>query len=91
MSYTLVFTEQYDRRAARLLKRRPELRLQYLMTLQLLEANPFHPFLCLQALKGRLEGLHSVLINPSCRITLELLLRGQEVIPLNVGSHDAVY
>lgn len=91
MSYTLVFTEQYDRRAGRFLKRHPELRQQYLKTLQLLEANPFHPSLRLHALQGRLEGLHSVSINLSYRITLELLLRDGEVVPVNVGSHDAVY
>ncbi|WP_332674299.1 type II toxin-antitoxin system RelE/ParE family toxin [Aromatoleum sp.] len=91
MSYALVFTEQYDRRAARFLKRHPELKLQYLKTLQLLEANPFHPSLRLHALEGRLDGLHSVSINLSCRITIELLLREHEVIPVNVGSHDAVY
>lgn len=91
MTYTLLFTEQYDRRAARFLKRHPELRQQYLKTLQLLEGNPFHPSLRLHPLQGRLGGLHSVSINLSYRITLELLIREQEVIPVNVGSHDAVY
>ena len=91
MKYTLLFTEQYERRAARFLKQHPELRLQYLKTLQLLEANPHHPSLRLHALKGRLAGLHSVSINLSCRITLELWIRESEIIPVNVGSHDALY
>jgi mRNA-degrading endonuclease YafQ of YafQ-DinJ toxin-antitoxin module len=91
VSYVLVFTEQYTRRAARFIKRHPELRQQYLKALQLLEANPFHPSLRLHALSGRLEGLHSVSINLSYRITLELLIRDQEIIPINVGDHDAVY
>lgn len=91
MSYVLVFTEQYTRRAARFIKRHPELRQQYLKTLQLLEANPFHPSLRLHALSGRLVGLHSVSINLSYRITLELLIQDQEIIPINVGDHDAVY
>lgn len=91
MSYALVFTEQYTRRAARFLKRHPELKQQYLKTLQLLEANPFHPSLRLHSLAGRLEGLHSVSINLSYRITLELLISADEIIPVNVGDHDAVY
>jgi mRNA-degrading endonuclease YafQ of YafQ-DinJ toxin-antitoxin module len=91
MTYVLRFTEQYDRRAARFLKRHPELRQQYLKTLQLLEANPFHPSLRLHALSGRLHGLHSVSINLSYRITLELLIQDEQVIPVNVGDHDAVY
>jgi len=91
MSWSLVFTEQYERRAQRFLKCHPELEKQYLKTLQLLEANPFHPSLRLHPLSGRLSGLHSVSINLSYRITLELLLKDQEIIPINVGDHDTVY
>lgn len=60
-------------------------------TLLLLEANPHHPSLRLHALGGKLSGLHSVSINLSFRITLEMLIRDQRIIPINVGSHDAVY
>ena len=59
--------------------------------LQLLQANPFHPSLRLHALSGGLKGLHSVSSNLSYRITLELLIQDGQVIPLNVGDHDAVY
>jgi len=88
MPYQLVFTDDYMRRALRFLKRHPELKAQYAKTLALLEANPHHPSLRLHALSGRLAGLHSVSINLSYRITLELLIRDQQVIPINVGDHD---
>jgi hypothetical protein len=39
----------------------------------------------------RLAGLHSVSINLSYRITLELLIKDQQIIPINVGDHEAVY
>ena len=91
MGFKLVFTEQYTKRAARFLKRHPALRTQYLKTLQLLEANPHHPSLRLHALSGKLVGLQSVSINISYRITLELLIQNEEIIPVNVGDHDAVY
>ena len=89
--FSLLFTEQYNRRAARFLKQHPQLRGTYLKTLQLLEANPAHPSLRLHALHGKLEGLHSVSINLSYRITLELIIQDQQIIPVNVGDHDAVY
>ena len=89
--FALVFTEQYNRRAARFLKQHPGLRQHYLKTLQLLEANPSHPSLRLHALRGKFEGLHSVSINLSYRITLELLIQDRQIIPVNVGDHDAVY
>lgn len=91
MSFQLIYTEQYEKRAARFLKRHPELENQYLKTLQLLEMNPHHPSLRLHALSGRLQGLHSVSINLSYRITLELLIQDKEIIPINVGDHDVVY
>ncbi len=91
LPFALVFTEQYNRRAARFLKQHPELRQTYLKTLQLLEANPMHPSLRLHALRGKFEGLHSVSINLSYRITLELVIQDQQIILVNVGDHDAVY
>ena len=91
MPYALVFTDDYTRRALRFLKRHPELKSQYAKTLALLEINLHHPSLRLHALSGRLTGVHSVSINLSYRITLELLIQDQQIIPLNVGNHDAVY
>ena len=90
-AFALVFTEQYNRRAARFLKRHPDLRQQYLKTLQVLQANPAHPSLRLHPLRGKLDALHSVSINLSYRITLELLIQDGKIIPVNVGDHDAVY
>lgn len=91
MPFALVFTEQYIRRAAKFLKQHPQARGTYLKTLKLLEANPSHPSLRLHALRGKFEGLHSVSINLSYRITLELLIHDQKIIPVNVGDHDTVY
>lgn len=91
MTYQLIFTDQYVKRATRFIKRHPELEKQYLKTLQLLELNPHHHSLRLHALSGRLQGLHSVSINLSYRITLELLIHDEEIILVNVGDHDVVY
>jgi len=91
MTYSLVFTEQYNRRAAKWLKKHPNLRSNYLKTLQLLELNPLHPSLRLHALSGRLAGLHSVSINLSYRLTLDLLISERGIILINIGDHDAVY
>lgn len=91
MSWSLVFTDQYNRRAARFLKRHPELREQYRKTLLLLQANPHHPSIRLHALRGALKGLHSASINLSYRITIELVIHDRRIVPINVGDHDAVY
>ncbi|HQX85654.1 MAG: plasmid stabilization protein [Sulfuritalea sp.] len=89
--FQLIFTQQFKRKEIQFLKRHPELRQPYAKTLRLLEANPAHPSLRLHPLRGKHEGLHSVSINLSYRITLELLIQDQQIIPVNVGDHDAVY
>ena len=91
MAWQLVFTDQYTRRAARFLRQHPNAASQYAKTLQLLQANPHHPSLRLHALKGKLAGLHSVSINLNDRITLKLMMTEREIVPINVGGHEAVY
>ena len=90
-AYTIIYPESNIRRARKFLKRHPDLARQYQKTLELLEINPFHPSLRLHPLKGRLAGLHGVSINISFRITLELIIRKQEIILVNVGTHEEVY
>ncbi len=91
MPFRLIFPESYNKRAARFLKRHPEAVTQYEKTLKLLELNPHHPSLRLHALSGKLAGLHSVSINMTYRITLELIVTESEIILVNVGDHEAVY
>lgn len=91
MNYELVFTASYEKRAARFLRRHPEILGQYEKTLRLLELNPAHPSLRLHRLCGRLADLHSVSINISYRITLEFIVDGRKIIPVDVGAHDDVY
>ncbi|HET6422018.1 MAG TPA: plasmid stabilization protein [Geobacteraceae bacterium] len=91
MSYRIIYTPGYNKRAARFIRKHPELITQYEKTLKLLEINPFHPSLRLHRLKGRLSELHSISINISYRITLELVIQDQEIIPIDVGGHDEVY
>ena len=91
MGWQLVFTPSYKKRALRFLRKHPELKSQYAKSLALLEINPQHPSLRLHALTGHMAGLHSVSINMSYRITLELLIVGHQIIPIDVGDHDAVY
>lgn len=91
MPYKIIFTERYTHIAARFLKRHPDMARAYEKTLALLQVNPQHPSLRLHALGGRLQGVYSVSINLSYRITLHLLVEEHEIVPLDVGDHDAVY
>ena len=90
-TWQLIFTDSYNRLAARFLKRHPELQPSFRKLLLLLEVNSFHPSLRLQPRQGKLKGLHSVSINLSYRITIEFLIDDNRIIPIAVGDHDSVY
>ena len=91
MNYKLIYTQSYNKRAAKFLKKHPDLIGQYKKTLKLLELDPFHPSLRLHQLKGKLKDLSAVSINVSYRITLEFFMLEKEIILVNVGHHDEVY
>ena len=91
MKFKIIYTEGYNKRARKFVKKHPEMLRQYEKALLLLELNPHHPSLRLHPLKGRLGDLHTVSINMSYRITLTLLITDKTIIPVDIGSHDEVY
>lgn len=91
MSFRIIYTHSYLKRAAKFIKRHPELLPQYEKTLKLLELNPSHPSLRRHRLGGALRELHSVSINISYRTTLEFFFEDEMIVLVNVGSHDEVY
>lgn len=91
MSFKLIYTDSYIKRAKCFAKQHPELKAQYQKTLMILENNPFHPSLRLHALQGKLSDLHAVSINISYRITLEMMIKENDLILVNIGSHQDVY
>ncbi len=87
----IIYTDSYEKRAKKFIKKHPEIKSQYKKTLQLLEINPSHPSLRLHKLEGKLSELYSVSINISYRITLEFIITEDEIILINVGTHNEVY
>ena len=91
MPFRLVFPASYQKREKVFLAKHPDLRERYFKSLLLLEQNPSHPSLRLHPLRGKLAGLHSASISMQYRIALELELRENEIVFVNVGSHGEVY
>lgn len=89
--FKIIFTESYEKRAKKFLKKHPELKNQYKKTFQLLAKNPHHPSLRLHKLQGKLAKLHSVSINIVYRITLYCIVKKETIMPIDIGKHDEVY
>ena len=91
MSYPLIFTESYSRRATRFLKKHPELFGVYAKTLRLLELNPNHPTLRLHKLQGRRHQIYSVSVTYAYRITLSFAIMQGSVVLIDIVTHDDAY
>ncbi len=91
MSYTLVTTAFFERRARKFLTKHPNLRPRFIQTLEQLRSDPFEPSLKLHALTGKLQGMQAVSLTYNYRITLTLQVTEHEILLLDIGSHDEVY
>jgi addiction module RelE/StbE family toxin len=91
MTYSLVTTQHFERRARKFLRRHPELRSVLSTTLENLRQDPFEPSLRLHSLTGKLAGIQTVSLTYNYRLTLTVQITEQEIVLLDIGSHDEVY
>jgi len=89
--YELVYTEDFLKKLKKLIKKNKSLYPKIEKTIIQLEKDPFYPSLKLHKLKGELKEYYSVSINMSYRIILDLVIKENEIILLNIGNHDEVY
>lgn len=89
--YQLIFTPSYEKKIVKFLKKHSDIKKQYAKTIQLMEADPFHPSLRIHPLSGKLKDLHSISINISYRISIEFMVKDRQIIPIAIGTHDEVY
>lgn len=91
MTWTLATTAFFDRRVRKFLSKHPDLRPRFVEAMAQLRADPFQPSLRLHPLTGKLQGMQAVSLNYSYRITLTVQVTENEILLLDIGSHDEVY
>lgn len=91
MTYRLIITDSYKKKLKTFLKKHPEVLGRYAKAMHLLEIDPFHPSLRLHKLKGTLREYWSVSITMEYRVVIDFLVQDNDIIPLNIGTHDDVY
>ena len=89
--FTLTTPQQFLRQARKFFKNHPDLKPHFAKVLADLQNDPFQPHLKLHPLSGKLAGCHAVSLTFSYRITLTLFITEQEIVLLDIGSHDEVY
>jgi len=89
--YEIEYTQKYEKKLFKFLKKHRDIVERYKKTIQLMEIDHFHPSLRLHKLQGKLDGLHSVSIDMQYRISIEFYIKDGRIIPINIGTHDEVY
>ncbi|WP_020674814.1 type II toxin-antitoxin system YafQ family toxin [Geopsychrobacter electrodiphilus] len=89
--FSITTSEIFLRQARKFFRKHPDLKPRFAATVSALQQDPFQPGLGLHPLTGKLSGCHAVRLTYSYRITLTLLLTENEIILLDIGSHDEVY
>ncbi|MBZ0154946.1 MAG: type II toxin-antitoxin system RelE/ParE family toxin [Alphaproteobacteria bacterium] len=89
--YTLIATRHFLRSSKKFLRKHPDLRARFAKVIDEVKEDPFQPHLTLHPLGGNLEGIFSVSLTYSYRITLTLKITEKEIILLDIGSHEDVY
>ena len=91
MTFALIATQHFERRARKFLRKHPDLRPTLRETLDALSGDPFQPKLELHALAGDLAGVQAVSLTYSYRLTLMVRVTQGEIVLLDIGTHDEVY
>jgi len=89
--YEISFTKKYERVAKKFFKKHQNLKEKYAKTILLLQKNPYHPSLRLHKPQGNLSEYHSISIDMEYRIIIDFIIINDEIILLDIGSHDEVY
>jgi mRNA interferase YafQ len=89
--FTIVTTERFLRRASKFLRRHPDLRECFAQVVDDLKQDPFAPHLAYHHPGGKLKDIQAVSITYEFRIVLRIEATEQEIILLDIGSHDQVH
>lgn len=91
MNYKLIITDEYKKRLKKFLRKHPNMIDRYEKSIFILEHDPYHPSLRLHKLKGKLNEFYSISINMEYRVIIDFIIKDNEIIPVDIGSHDDVY
>ena len=91
MKYKIVRTDEYFKKLKKFIKKHPEVLDRYIKAVEILENDPYHPSLRLHKLQGELNIYYSVSITMKYRVVIDFIIQNNEIIPIDIGTHDEVY
>lgn len=87
----LVWDVSFKRSYKKRVGKNNQLKKKFWSALELFTNNPFDPRLKTHKLTGKLDGLWALSVDYDCRIVFKFLKNTDEVLLIDIGSHDEVY
>ena len=84
----LITTKVYERKLKKFKKQHPDQKQNYQRVITLLCNDPYHPTLKLHRLNGGFQEYHSVSLSFQYRIMVDFIIKENEIILIDIGSHD---
>ena len=89
--YTLKQTDTFDKKSVKFFKKHRDLVPKFKTLIQKLTEDPFESSLKTHKLKGNLSEFHACSLTYQYRVVLTIEIKDEEIILVNIGTHDDVY
>jgi len=89
--YTITQTDTFDKKSVKFFKKHRDLVPKFKMFIEKLKEDPFETSLKTHKLKGNLSEFHACSLTYQYRVILTIEIKDEEIILVNIGSHDDVY
>jgi len=89
--YTIDQTEAFERTAQKFFKEHRDLLPRFGEVIEMLQSDPFSPALKIHKLKGELSKYHACRLTYEYRIVVTIVITEEQIILMDIGSHDEVY
>ena len=89
--YTINQTDTFEKKSVKFFKKHRDLVPKFKETIEKLITDPFENSLKTHKLKGNLSDYHACSLTYQYRIILTIEIKDEEIILVNIGTHDDVY
>lgn len=89
--YTINQTDTFDKKSVKFFKKHRDLVPKFKEVIEKLIDDPFENSLKTHKLKGNLSDYHACSLTYQYRIVLTIEIKDEDIILVNIGTHDDVY
>ena len=89
--YNIKQTDTFEKKSIKFFKKHKDLVPKFKKVIEKLIDDPFENSLKIHKLKGNLSDFHACSLTYQYRIILTIEIKDEEIVLVNIGTHDDVY